>query len=53
MAGLSNDPMAEFSPAQNFISNAAAPAYLSYLSKNAGVKRFIYAGSPLCLWIYC
>jgi nucleoside-diphosphate-sugar epimerase len=45
LAGLSNDPMAEFSPAKNFISNAAAPAYLGYLAKRAGAKRFIYAGS--------
>ena len=45
LAGLSNDPMAEFSPAKNFISNASAPAFLCYISKRAGVKRFIYAGS--------
>lgn len=45
MAGLSNDPMAEYSPAENYISNAAAPAFLGYISKKAGVKRFIYAGS--------
>jgi nucleoside-diphosphate-sugar epimerase len=45
LAGLSNDPMAEFSPAKNFISNAAAPAYLAYIAKQAGVRRFIYAGS--------
>ncbi len=45
LAGLSNDPMAEFSPAMNFISNAAAPAYLAYISKRAGVKRFIFADS--------
>ncbi len=45
LAGLSNDPMAEFSPAKNFVSNAAAPAYLGYICKRAGVKRFIYAGS--------
>jgi len=45
LAGLSNDPMAEFSPAQNFIYNASAPAYLGYISKKAGVKRFIYASS--------
>lgn len=45
LAGLSNDPMAEFSPAQNFISNAAAPAYLAYITKQAGVRKFIYAGS--------
>ncbi len=45
LAGLSNDPMAEFSPSKNFISNAASPAYLGYIAKRAGVKRFIYAGS--------
>jgi nucleoside-diphosphate-sugar epimerase len=45
LAGLSNDPMAEYSPALNFIHNAAAPAYLGYIAKQAGVKRFIYASS--------
>ena len=45
LAGLSNDPMAEYSPAKNFIFNAAAPAYLAYMAKIAGVKRFIYASS--------
>lgn len=45
LAGLSNDPMAEFSPSMNFVSNGAAPAYLAYTARNAGVKRFIYAGS--------
>jgi nucleoside-diphosphate-sugar epimerase len=45
LAGVSNDPMAEFSPGLNFIFNAAAPAYLGYLAKRVGVKRYIYAGS--------
>lgn len=45
LAGVSNDPMAEFSPSENFIQNAACPAYLAYESKRAGVKRFIYASS--------
>jgi nucleoside-diphosphate-sugar epimerase len=45
LAGLSNDPMAEFAPSKNFISNAAAPAYLAYIAKRAGVRRYIYAGS--------
>jgi nucleoside-diphosphate-sugar epimerase len=45
LAGLSNDPMAEFSPSLNFVYNASAPAYLAYLAKMAEVKRFIYAGS--------
>jgi len=45
LAGLSNDPMAEFSPAENFISNGSAPPFLAYIAKKSGVKRFIYAGS--------
>jgi nucleoside-diphosphate-sugar epimerase len=45
LAGLSNDPMAEFNPALNFIQNGALPTYLAYQAKQAGVKRFIYASS--------
>lgn len=45
LAGLSNDPMAEYSPGKNFIFNAAAPAYLAYIAKRAGVKRYVYASS--------
>lgn len=45
LAGLSNDPMAEFSPSKNFIFNAAAPAYLGYIAKKAGVPRYVYACS--------
>lgn len=45
LAGLSNDPMAEFDPSGNFVSNAALPSYLAYIAKRAGVKRFIYASS--------
>lgn len=45
LAGLSNDPMAEFSPAKNFVDNGALPSYLAYRAKKAGVKRFIYASS--------
>jgi len=45
LAGLSNDPMAEYSPSQNFIFNAAAPAYLAYIAKKAKVKRYVYACS--------
>jgi len=45
LAGLSNDPMAEFSPSRNFIFNAAAPAYLCYIAKQAGVRRYVYASS--------
>ena len=45
LAGLSNDPMAEYSPAKNFIFNASSPSYLAYVAKKGGVKKFIYAGS--------
>jgi nucleoside-diphosphate-sugar epimerase len=45
LAGLSNDPMAEYSPSQNFIFNAAAPAYLAYTAKQAKARRFVYASS--------
>jgi len=45
LAGLSNDPMAEFSPSKNFVFNAAAPAYLAYIAKQAKVRRYIYASS--------
>jgi nucleoside-diphosphate-sugar epimerase len=45
LGGLSNDPMADFSPQQNFIENTSLPLYLAYISKKVGVKRFIYASS--------
>jgi nucleoside-diphosphate-sugar epimerase len=45
LAGLSNDPMAEYSPSKNFVLNAAAPAYLAYIAKIAKAKRYIYASS--------
>lgn len=45
VAGLSNDPMANFRPDINFISNSATPTYLAYIAKQAGIKRFICASS--------
>jgi len=45
LAGLSNDPMAEFDPSMNFVFNAALPSYVAFIAKKAGVKRFIYASS--------
>ena len=45
LAGMSNDPMAEFSPKYNFIQNCSCPTYLCYISKQAGIKRFINASS--------
>jgi nucleoside-diphosphate-sugar epimerase len=45
LAGISNDPMAEYDPAENFIQNGALPAYLAFIAKKAGVRRMIYASS--------
>ena len=45
LGGLSNDPMAEFSPARNFHENGATPAYVAWIAKRAGVRRFIYGGT--------
>ena len=45
MAGVSNDPMADYSPSMNFVENCAVPSYLAYMSKRCGVKRFIYAST--------
>jgi len=45
LAGLSNDPMAAYSPARNFVENGALPSYLAFVAKNAKVRRFIYASS--------
>ncbi len=45
LAGLSNDPMAEFSSRRNFVENAALPAFLGFFNKQAGLKKFIFAGS--------
>jgi nucleoside-diphosphate-sugar epimerase len=45
LAGVSNDPMAEYSPSRNFVYNGAAPAYLAYVAHRAGVRRFVYGSS--------
>lgn len=45
LGGLSNDPMAEYSPAKNFVQNAALPSYLAFIAKQAKVRRFIFASS--------
>ena len=45
LAGISNDPMAEYDPAENFVQNGALPAYLAFTAKKARVRRFIYASS--------
>lgn len=51
LAGLSNDPMAEFDPCMNFVYNAALPSYLAFTAKSAGIRRFIY-GSTCSVYGY-
>jgi nucleoside-diphosphate-sugar epimerase len=45
LGGLSNDPMANYSPSMNFVENGSAPSYLAFISKKAGIRRFIYAST--------
>jgi nucleoside-diphosphate-sugar epimerase len=45
LAGVSNDPMAEFSPRLNFIGNLSTPIHVALMCKRVGVKRFIFASS--------
>lgn len=45
LAGLSNDPMANFRPRDNFIHNNAVTALMVYLCKQRKVKRFIFGGT--------
>lgn len=45
LAGLSNDPMAEFRPRDNFIQNTGLTAYIVYLAKKYNVPRFIFAST--------
>ena len=45
LAGLSNDPMAEFSPRLNYTLNAAGTARVTEMVKAAGVSRFVFAST--------
>lgn len=45
LAGLSNDPMANFSPSDNFVQNLAVTGLACYFAKRAGISKFIFAGS--------
>ena len=45
LAGLSNDPMAAFSPSLNYVLNAAGTAVVAHAAKEAGVARFILSST--------
>jgi nucleoside-diphosphate-sugar epimerase len=45
LAGLSNDPMAAFSPSLNYLLNAAGAAIVAQATKDAGISRFIFSST--------
>ncbi|MDD2852587.1 MAG: SDR family oxidoreductase [Desulfuromonadaceae bacterium] len=45
LAGLSNDPMANFRPRDNYINNSALTGLLVYFCKQKGIKRFIFGST--------
>lgn len=45
LAGVSNDPTAEFNPQLNYRSNAADAVLLAQRAKDAKVRKFIFASS--------
>jgi len=45
MAGLSNDPMAAFSPRLNYLLNAGGSAIVAQAAKDAGIRRFIFSST--------
>lgn len=45
LAGISNDPTAEYLPSTNWLWNVALPARVAEAALAAGVKRLVYASS--------
>jgi nucleoside-diphosphate-sugar epimerase len=45
LAGISNDPMANFRPRDNYINNSALTGLLVYFCKQKGIKRFIFGST--------
>ncbi|TMD82000.1 MAG: SDR family oxidoreductase [Chloroflexi bacterium] len=45
LAGLSNDPMAAFSPSLNYIFNAAGVGIVAQAAREAGVHRFVFGST--------
>jgi nucleoside-diphosphate-sugar epimerase len=45
LAAMSNDPMAEYDPARNFVLNQSSVTHAAFLARRAGVRRFVYAST--------
>ncbi len=45
LGGMSNDPMADYDPARNFILNQALVSHAAFLARHAGVHRFVFAST--------
>ncbi len=45
LAGLSNDPMAAFSPNLNYLLNASGTAIVAHAAKEAGLRRFVFGST--------
>jgi len=45
LAGLSNDPMAAFSPKLNYVLNAAGTGIVAQAAKQAGIRKFVFGST--------